>query len=82
MRVAHASRPLNLLVANLETAAPPLVTRGSPIGAPVALWREPGCRDSRDAVVVECLQRQRLGPDSKHRDTDAAAKGIVTSAAA
>ena len=45
----------DLLIANFETAARPVITRSSPIGAPVALWRELGRRDSRDAVVVEVL---------------------------
>jgi hypothetical protein len=41
----------HLRIANLETAAPPVVTRGWPIGAPVALWGA----GTAAPVVVEVL---------------------------
>jgi hypothetical protein len=55
------------LVANLETTMRSVVRCGSPIGASVALWREPGCPVSRDAVVIELLAEWRvLRLASKH----------------
>ena len=66
-----AKRPFPLL-ANLETAAPQVITSGSPIGALVALLREPGCNDRRGAVVVEVLAAGRgsagqQAPAHRHR---------------
>ena len=55
------------LVANLETTVRLVVRCGSPIGASVALWREPGCPVSRDAVAIEVLAEWRaLAAASKH----------------
>ena len=71
------------LVANLETTVRLVVRCGSPIGASVALWREPGCPVSRDAVAIEVLAEWRVPrPASKHGYRGASAKGVVTSGAA
>jgi hypothetical protein len=79
LRAGGARDPL---LANLETAAPPIATRGLPIGVPVALWRELGCYKSPDAIVVEVASTGRwLWSVSTHRDTGLRRKGIVTNAA-
>ena len=73
----------SLVFANLETTVPLVVRCGSPIGASVALWREPGCPVSRDALAIEVLAEWRvLRPASKHGYRGASAKGVVTSGAA
>ena len=60
-----------------------VVRCGSPIGAPVALWREPGYPVSRDAVAIEVLAEWRVvRPASKHGYRGASEKGVVTSGAA
>jgi len=55
MQVRRARHPQDLLIANLESATPPVATHGSPSGARIALRRETGSLDSRDAFVMNVL---------------------------
>ena len=75
--------PKDPLLANVETTMRPVVRCGSPIGASVALWREPGYPVSRDAVAdrgacrvegAEAGQQARPTPAPARKESSRAAQ--------